>query len=330
MFTPRRVRIAGMGVYLPARRVTSAELDERLGFPDGFIERKTGVAERRWIDGETTLDMGAAAARTALERASLGVQDLDLIVVAQSVPAQAIPCTAALLQRALGGCGMPCFDVNSTCLSFLTAVDMAAHAMAAGAYRTVLVVSSEVASLGLNWSHWESSTLFGDGAAAAVLTASRDGDASAILTSRMETYSEGAEYTTIPGGGTLNRPGRPDYRPEMDTFHMDGPRVFRLASARMAAFLERLHAPLPPHERGCDLLVPHQASIFPIRQLTARFGYAEERVVVNLTTRGNCVAASIPIALCEAIETGRLARGSRVTLIGSGAGLSLAGMVFVY
>ena len=319
-----------MGVYLPSRVVTSAELDERLSFPVGFIERKTGVAERRWIDGETTLDMGAAAARTALERASLGVQDLDLIIVAQSVPAQAIPCTAALLQRALGGCGMPCFDVNSTCLSFLTAVDLAAHAIAAGAYRAVLVVSSEVASLGLNWSHWESSTLFGDGAAAAVLTLPREGEASTILTSRMETYSEGADHTSIPGGGTLHRPSQPDYQAEMDTFHMDGPRVFRLASARMAGFLERLHAPLPLAERGCDLLVPHQASIFPIRQLTARFGYGEDRVFVNLTRRGNCVAASLPIALCEAIEAGRVARGSRVTLVGSGAGLSLAGMLLVY
>lgn len=330
MYAPRRVQFAGMGVYLPSRVVASSDLDARLGFPPGFIERKTGVVERRYIEHETALDMGVAAATAALDRAGLRGRDLDLIVVAQSVPAQAIPCTAALLQRALGLDGMPCFDVNATCLGFLVAVDLAAYAIAAGAHRAVLIVSSEIASLGLNWQHWESSALFGDGAAAAVLTPTPEGESSAILTSRMETYSEGADYTTILGGGSLHHPRSPGYVPEMDTFHMDGARVFRLASQRMGPFLERLHGALPPEERGCDLLVPHQASLFPIRQLSARFGYDADRVFINLPTRGNCIAASMPIALCEAIEAGRVTRGSRISLIGTGAGLSLGGMLAVY
>ena len=330
MFAPRRVRFAGMGAYLPPHVVTSSELDARLGFPAGFIERKTGVAERRHVEHETTLDMAFAAATTALERAGVQAADLDLIIVAQSVPAQAIPCTAVLLQRRLGVDGMPCFDVNATCLGFLTAVDQAAYAIAAGTYRRVLIVSSEVASLGLNWQHWESSALFGDGAAAAVLTPTPPGEASAILTSRMETYSEGAEYTTILGGGTLHLPHSQGFVREMSAFHMDGPRVFRLASQRMGPFLERLHCPLPQEERGCDLLIPHQASLFPIRQLSARFGYDASRVFVNLPTRGNCVAASIPLALSEAVDAGRAARGSRISLIGSGAGLSLSGMLIIY
>jgi 3-oxoacyl-[acyl-carrier-protein] synthase III len=330
MFAPRRVRFAGMGTYLPSRVVTSSDLDLQLGFPSGFIERKTGVVERRYIEHETTLDMGLAASSAALERAGMQARDLDLIIVAQSVPAQAIPCTAALLQRALEVESMPCLDVNATCLGFLAAVDFAAHAIAAGAYRAVLIVSSEVSSLGLNWQHWESSALFGDGAAAAVLAPTPNAEPSAILTSRMETYSEGADYTTILGGGTLHPPHSQDYVQEMNTFHMDGPRVFRLASQRMGPFLERLHAPLPQEERGCDLLVPHQASLFPIRQLSARFGFDASRVFVNLPTRGNCVAASIPLALSEAIDAGRVVRGSRISLIGSGAGLSLGGMLFIY
>lgn len=330
MFAPRRVRFAGMGAYLPTQVVTSSELDLRLGFPPGFIERKTGVVERRYVESENTLDMGVAAARVAMEHAKLKARDLDLIIVAQSVPAQAIPCTAALLQRRLDVDGMPCIDVNATCLGFLAAVDLAAYAIVAGAYGAVLIASSEVSSLGINWQHWESAALFGDGAAAAVLTPTPDGEASAILTSHMETYSEGADFTTILAGGTLHLPHSQGFVDEMTTFHMDGPRVFRMASQRMAPFLERLHRPLPQEERGCDLLIPHQASLFPIRQLSAHFGYEASRVFINLPTRGNCVAASIPLALCEAIDAGRVVRGSRVSLIGSGAGLSLGGMLLVY
>ncbi len=330
MAESRQVRIAGLGAYLPAEVVTSARLDLELGFPPGFIERKTGVLERRRAQHDTTIEMAAHAARTALERSGIAVEEIDLIITAQSVGEQTIPCTAALLQRALGVQGMPCFDVNSTCLSFLTAMDVAAHGIAAGAYRSVLVVSSEKPSVGIDWRHWESSTLFGDGAAAAVLTPTPEGAESAILTSRMETYSEGADFTTVLGGGTLHHPNQAETMPEMNLFHMDGRRVFRLASERMAPFLERLHAPLAAHERGCDMLIPHQASLFPIKQLSARFGYDESRVFINLRTRGNCVAASIPIALCEAVESGRIQRGSRVTLIGSGAGLSLAGMLLIF
>ncbi len=327
---PRRVRIAGLGTFLPAEVVTSARLDAELGFPIGFIERKTGVLERRRAQTETTIEMAVRAANTALERSGLQARDLDLIVTAQSVGEQAIPCTASLLQRALGVQGMPCFDVNSTCLGFLTAMDVASQGIAAGSYGSALVVSSEKPSVGIDWRHWESSTLFGDGAAAAVHTAAPEGSPSAILTSRMETYSEGADYTTVLGGGTLYHPNMPETTAQMNLFHMDGRRVFRLASEHMGPFLERLHAPLPLEERGCDMLIPHQASLFPIKQLSARFGYDEGRMFINLPTRGNCVAASIPIALCEAVECGRIQRGSRVTLIGSGAGLSLAGMLLIY
>ena len=146
------IKIAGLGYYLPARCVTSAELEEQLNIPAGWIERATGVRERRYAQGETALQMGAMAARMALEHADVGVSELDVIICASSAPYQAIPCTAAFMQRELAAPdgASACFDVNATCLSFLAALQLIGNLVAEGTYRTALIVSSELASPSLN------------------------------------------------------------------------------------------------------------------------------------------------------------------------------------
>ena len=326
------VKIAGLGWYLPERRVSSAELEQQLDLPAGWVERTTGVRERRYATHETSVSMAAAAARMALARAALTAADLDAIICASTAPQQAIPCTAALLQRELSAPdgGSACFDVNATCLSFLVALQIAAHLVTGGLYRRVLIVSSELASRSLNPQEWESAVLFGDSAAAAVVTPAAAAAASAIWHSQVITYSSGADLTSLVGGGTLHHPNDPLTTPVMNTFHMDGPAIFKKATRLLGPFLENFFAQLGWTRSQVNLVVPHQASRHGVELLTARLGFQPEQVFLNLPTRGNCISASIPLALSEAYDAGRLRRDDRVVLVGSGAGLTFGALALTF
>lgn len=326
------VKIAGSGWYLPARRVTNEDLEQHLGIPAQWIAQATGVLERRYITDETSLTMAAGASCMALANAGLAVDALDAIVCASTAPHQAIPCTAALLQRELQAPEgkSACFDVNATCLSFLVALQTAAHLVAAGVYRTALICSSEIASCALNPNEKESAALFGDAAAAVVITHSQEGEASAIWHAHFETYSSGAELTELIGGGTNHHPNKPTTTPDMNMFHMRGPAIFRQAAVLMGPFLDRFFARLPWSRAELDTIIPHQASRHAIEQLSRRLGFHPGQLVLNLARRGNCISASIPLALAEAVDGGRLLRGQRVLLVGTGAGLTLGALALTY
>jgi 3-oxoacyl-[acyl-carrier-protein] synthase III len=179
---PLPVKIAGLGKYLPKKVITSADLEKQLDIPSGWIERVTGVKSRRYASGESVSEMATAAARAALEMAGMQPADLDAIIGASASVRQAIPCTAVFVQRELGAPDgrSACFDINATCLGFVFAMQTAAHLISAGVYKNVLIFSSEMASFSRNPKQWESAVLFGDGAAAAVVTAAQPGEASAI------------------------------------------------------------------------------------------------------------------------------------------------------
>ncbi|MBF6589344.1 MAG: beta-ketoacyl-ACP synthase 3 [Ktedonobacterales bacterium] len=326
------VKVAGLGWYLPERRMTNAMLGERLGIPPAWIERASGVRERRYAERETSAGMGAAAARQALASAGLEVGDLDAIVGASTGAQQAIPCTAALVQRELGAPegASACFDMNATCLSFLFAFHAVAHLVAAGVYRNVLLFSSELASRSLNPNERESSVLFGDAAAAAIITRAAPGEGSAIWHARFETYSSGADLTQIVGGGTLHHPNDPLTTPEMNTFSMRGTAIFKHAARLIEPFLERFFEPLGWSRDAVDVVVPHQASGHAVALLTARLGFRPEQVFSNLALRGNCIAASIPLAFAEAAHGGHIRRGNRVVLVGTGAGLTLGALALTF
>jgi 3-oxoacyl-[acyl-carrier-protein] synthase-3 len=326
------VTIAGVGYYLPERRVTNAELEERLGIPPRWIERATGVQARRYVAGETSAVMGAAAARMALDHAGIALGEVDAIIGASTGPQQAIPCTAALVQRELGAPEgrSACFDMNATCLSFAFALHAAAHLIAGGAYRTVLIYSSEINSPSLNPNERESAVLFGDAAAAAVVRRTTPGDTGALWHAAFETYSSGANATEIRGGGTLHHPNNPATTPEMHMFHMDGLAVFRQATVLVDGFLERFFATLGWERGAVDAVVPHQASRHAVEQLTRRYGFRADQVIWNLAERGNCVGASIPLTLAEAVHGGRIQRGNTLLLVGTGAGLTLGAVALTY
>jgi 3-oxoacyl-[acyl-carrier-protein] synthase-3 len=326
------VKIAGLGAYLPELVVRSVELEAELGLAPGWIERVTGVRERRRVTHETAASMAALAGRRALDAAGLPPDAVDLIIAASSAPQQAIPCTAAFVQRELGALdgGSACFDVNATCLSFLTAMQTATHLVAAGSYNTALVVSSEIVGRSLNPAEPESAVLFGDAAAAAVLMRTPQGEASTVVWEQFATFSSAAELTTIRGGGTLHHPNDPATTPELNQFRMEGTAIYRQAARRAGPFLDRFLERAGWTRASIHVVVPHQASAHAVRMLNERFGFSAAQVESNLALRGNCVAASIPLALAEAVTAGRVQRGQRVLLVGTGAGLTLGAIGLVY
>ena len=203
----RRLRIAGSGIYVPDQCVGAAEIDQRLGVQSGWTAAHTGVQRRYYVSqGTTSSQMAAHAARQALRVAGLQPSDLDLIVCASGVPQQAIPCTASFVQKELGLSMTPGFDINCTCLSFLAALDMVAWPLSAGRYRHVLLVSSDISSVALNWRNKETAGLFGDGAAAVVLSAVPSDASTGVRLARLETHSDGGESCFIEGGGTRLHP----------------------------------------------------------------------------------------------------------------------------
>jgi len=334
MAAPAGLRILGTGCHHPAQRVASTVFDTRLGLAPGSSEAATGVAMRGIAgDEETASWMAARAAEAALQAAGIDGRALDAIVSTCAVMEQPIPCQAALVQRALdlGGSGIPAFDINATCLGFLAALDLIAASIAAGRYRRVLVVASEVPSRGLRADDPVTAPLFGDGAAAVVLGAAAPDEDSALLAWRMETFAEGADACRIRGGGTRIAPGDPrnDDR-DAYRFEMDGPATFRMAGRRLPRLLTRLLESAGLALDGLDCVVPHQASGGGLDRIVQALRLPEARTVRILGEHGNQVAASLPHALHHAITAGRLQRGQTCLLLGTGAGLSVGGAVLRY
>lgn len=251
---PLPVQVLATGRHLPRQVVESAEFDRRWGLPEGRTERECGVARRhRAGPGETSASMGAAALRQALHTAGMPADALDCVISTTAVMQQAIPCLAAQIQAelGLGESGIPAFDINATCLSFLTGLDLAAAAIAVGRFRTVGLVASEIASVGLDPDDRATAPLFGDGAAAAILTAAPEGSASCLLAADMATYGVAVQACQLRAGGTAF-PARAEL-PRHGFFEMDGKAVFRLARRHLPGFVERLlrRAQVAPHELAC-------------------------------------------------------------------------------
>ena len=218
------IKIVGIGRYLPERIVKNPELETLCGLSAGWIEDRNGVCERRWVTTETNSYMGAQAALEALQDANIPLSEIDLILNASGTAEQAIPDTSALIQRqlGLGKSGMACMSLHTTCLSFVVALDTCASLIASGRYKNILVVTSDITSVGINPHEPESATLLGDGAAAVVVTRAPEGEKSMLHHALLRTYGDGAYHTAVMGGGTRLHPNKAETRPEDNLFHMDG------------------------------------------------------------------------------------------------------------
>jgi 3-oxoacyl-[acyl-carrier-protein] synthase-3 len=325
-----QVKILGTGKYLPPRVMGNDELEDRLQVPRGWIEKRTGIVSRRVIDeGVASVDLALPAARQALENAGLTAADVDVIICASAVPEQAIPATSCFLQAALGVSGSMCFDVNATCFSFPVALWTAASMVQSGQARHVLVCSAECSSLALDDSHPESACLFGDGAAAAVIGPTPEGERSRFVRMKVQTFSEGRHLAQLRAGGSRYPPQRHDINGPVGKFRMDGKAIFKAAARHGDGFLDDFFAASLPQAEW-RLAIPHQTSVHGVSIYSRKLGFREDQVFSNLADHGNCVSASIPMALHDAVTGGRVRRGDPVLLLGTAAGLSLGAVGLVY
>lgn len=316
-----RFKISSTGMYAPPDVETAADLAPRIGVTAEWIESQTGVP-RRHVAREPLEQMAAKAARAALGDGP----PPDLVINASTTPRQLIPDSSVFLAGELGLDGVPSFTLHATCLSFVVALHAAGAYLATGAYRRVLVVSAEIASGSRNYAEPESASLLGDGAGAVVVEPAGPGEESGLLAYEMGTWPRFSNLAELRGAGTRLHPNDPATRPVDNTFTMDGPAIYKAARRRVAVVLRALLDKSGLELSDLDLIVPHQPS-GPALAALARYGCPPERTVNIVAEYGNCIAASIPMALAVADAEGRIRRGDRVLLIGTGAGLSVAGAV---
>ena len=322
------VRILGTGSKLPAERVTAADLDSRLGLPPGTSFARNGVQTRYFVnEAEPASVLATGAICQALQAAELAATDLDAILFAGVMSEQPMPSTAILIHRRLGARadGVTCFDINASCAGFLKGVEIAAAGIHGGLWRQVAVVATELASKGLRWEDLDTCTLFGDGAAAAIIGPALEGEG--IVSIRNATHSEGAGLSVMRAGGSRFNMRTPPADPNDYLFAMNGRSLLRLIQTHFPAFLDELLA------LGVDVIVPHQASAAGLAFLRKHLGRRPPpapAVIDVLRETGNQVSVSIPFALHHAVESGQLRRGQTALLVSTAAGVSFSGMVLRY
>jgi 3-oxoacyl-[acyl-carrier-protein] synthase-3 len=312
-------RITGTGSALPQRIVTNDELARELAArgietSDEWIVARTGIRQRYIAEpGMTTAELGARAAAAALAAAGLDAGNVDLIVVGTSTPDQIFPSTACLIQARLGALGCAAFDVQAVCSGFVYALATADALIRTGAHRRALVIGTEVFSRILDWNDRSTCVLFGDGAGAVVLEAAGEPGVLAV-----QLKADGSQAGVLCTAGRVT-----NGKVEGDPFlRMDGQAVFKLAVNVLGASAEETLAQAGLDPARLDWLVPHQANVRILRATARRLALPEEKVVITVDRHANTSAASVPLALDDAVRAGRIARGQHVLLQGVGGGFT--------
>ena len=316
-------QITGWGMYVPSTVITNdAFVKMGLDTSDDWITSRTGI-EQRFLVGvdEATSDLAVKAGLQALAVAETHGSEVDLVVVATCTPDHVMPSTASIVQNRLGATGAGAMDVNAACAGFVYALNMAAGLIESGRAKTILVIGADELSIYLNWKDRNTCILFGDGAGAVLLKA---GDEPGIMSSTMGSDGSGAGLLTIPGGGSRFRMSGNGKKPASQYLTMNGPQVFRWATQMMTGAAEQVIASSGLNSEEIDLFIPHQANMRIIESTAKRLGLAPDKVFANVDRYGNTSAASIPIALCEALDKGLIKVGDNVVLTSFGAGLSWA------
>jgi 3-oxoacyl-[acyl-carrier-protein] synthase-3 len=319
--TPRRAHVTGWGRYAPAQVLTNADLETMVDTSDEWIRTRTGIRERRVAAAhETTASMGAVAGLRAIRTAGLEPDDIDLILLATLTPDYWMPSTAALVKEAIGNTTATAFDVMAACSGFVYGFATAQAYIQAGLARHVLVIGAELLTRFLDYSDRSTCILFGDGAGAVVLSASDEpGGALGI---EMTTEPQGAYMIWLPAGGSKAPPSPGTISRGEHYVRMEGNQTYRFATKTMATTaLESIRrSGLEPGD--IDLFIPHQANIRIIEAVAKGLGLPMDRMFINLDRYGNTSAASVPIALAEAVNEGRVKVGDNVTIVAFGAGFT--------
>jgi 3-oxoacyl-[acyl-carrier-protein] synthase-3 len=319
----RFAHIVGWGMYVPEHRRTNDEIAKMVDTSDDWITSRTGIKERRIAaENESTATMAIRAAEEALEVANVEPEELDLIIVASATPEHLFPATACLVQDDLGADRAGAFDLSAACSGFIYALSMASQAIQTGAIDKALVIGSETLSRFVDWEDRVTCILFGDGAGAVVL-AGRD-ERGGVLSCTMRSDGSGGDLLTLPAGGARFPASLETLADNQHTIKMNGREVFRFATRVMADAARVVTEKADLTLDDVALVIPHQANSRIIQTAARRLKLPAEKVYTNLERYGNTSSASIPIALCEAVNEGRVQSGDNLVLVGFGAGLTLA------
>jgi 3-oxoacyl-[acyl-carrier-protein] synthase III len=325
-FRGRTCSVASVGSYVPERVLTNADLEKMVDTSDEWITTRTGIKQRRIAaKDEYTSDMAARAALRAMKKGSILPEQIDLVIVATITPDMPFPATACLVQQKIGAFRSAAFDIEAACSGFIYAMEIGQQFIMSRTYDTVLVIGAEKLSSIIDWTDRNTCVLFGDGAGAAILQSRAN--AHGLLTACMGADGSKADLLSMPGGGCRCPATADSVAGRMHYLRMEGKETFKNAvNAMYTAAQESL--------RRCELeitrikcIIPHQANQRIIEAVGERLGARPEQVFVNLDKYGNTSAASVAIALDEAVESGRIQRGDLILLIVFGAGLTWAAAV---
>lgn len=320
------VGITGLGSCVPDNVVTNEDISKLVETSDEWIVSRTGIRERRIADADTaSSDLASKAAEIALKDAGIKAEEIDLIIVATATPDYAFPSTAAMVQKNLGAAKAAAFDMSVGCSGFVYGVVTGANFISSGMYKKVLVIGAEILSKVVDWTDRNTCILFGDGAGACVLESCDE--SFGILASELGSDGLNGDVLTLLGGGSRIPASIESVQNKLHTIKMDGKEVFKFAVRVMEKSSMRVLEEAGLGLDELDFLVPHQANMRIVDAAMKKLQLGKEKTHVNLDKYGNMSAASVPVALDEAVRQGKIKKGDVVLLIAFGAGLSWASIV---
>ena len=318
--------IIGVGMYAPEKVLTNAELAGTLNTTAEWIETMSGIRERHIAaPSQAASDLGLVAAHRALARAGVSPDEVDLIIVSTSTPDMQFPSTACIIQERLGIKNIPAFDLTAVCSGFAYALTVGAQFIANEFSRTVLVIGTEAVSRVINWSEKETCMLIGDGAGAVVLRQVPAGYG--VLSAKLGADGSGANFMMVPAGGSRKPATAEVIEKKMNKIQMNGQEVFKFAMKKLPEVTEQALELANLHTEDLKLIIPHQANRRIIEAAARRMELPMEKFMVNVERYGNTSSATIPIALHEALETGRIESGDLIALTGFGGGLAWGSLI---
>jgi 3-oxoacyl-[acyl-carrier-protein] synthase III len=323
----RPVKIAGLAIYVPPRRLTNADLEKMVDTSDEWIQQRTGIRARHVVDpGTATSDLAREAALGALRQAGVPPDDIGFIVVGTTTPDTIFPSTACILQDKIGAHHAWGFDLGAACSGFLYALTTGMQMVASGAHDHALVVGADVMSSILDYTDRTTCVLFGDGAGAVVLSPAADGDG-AIIDFAHEIDGSGGPALCMPAGGSRLPASHETVERRLHYVKQDGRAVFRFAARKTEEICRRVLSRHQLDPTQIDLFVSHQANRRIIEAAAERLALPESKVVINLADYGNTTAATVPLALADAVKDGRLKKGDLVLLASVGAGFTVGAVL---
>lgn len=316
-----RATITGTGMNLPSNTVSNLDLEKMVDTSDEWITTRTGIKSRRRIlEGETLCDISLPAAQQAIDNAGLSPLDIDLIIFSTFTPDYQVPASACIMQDRLGCDKAAAFDLQAACSGFIYGSSVAAQFIQAGTYKNILLIGGDVTTRILDFEDRNTCVLFGDGVGAAVFSASEEGDG--IFDSYLGAVGSGGKYITIPMGGSTYRPTIEGIKKKDHYLKINGKEVFKFSTKIVGDMMEEILTRNNLNLDDVSIIIPHQANYRILESAARRFKCPKEKFYMNIEKYGNTVAASIPIALHEALLEGKIKEGDIIFLIGFGGGLT--------